>query len=88
MYSHRPRAALDVTDPEPLPPDHPLWGAPGLFLTPHVAGTGQPQHDPCLRRGRHPDRAVPHGPASGQPRSLSARGDRAPRVGAAQRLSS
>ncbi|WP_281260879.1 NAD(P)-dependent oxidoreductase [Nocardia nova] len=40
LYSHRLRAALDVTDPEPLPPDHPLWGAPGLFLTPHVAGTG------------------------------------------------
>ena len=31
-------AALDVTDPEPLPPDHPLWDAPGLFLTPHVSG--------------------------------------------------
>lgn len=39
LYSQRLRAALDVTDPEPLPPDHPLWGAPGLFLTPHVAGT-------------------------------------------------
>ncbi len=32
------RAALDVTDPEPLPADHPLWEAPGLLLTPHVAG--------------------------------------------------
>jgi phosphoglycerate dehydrogenase-like enzyme len=32
-------AALDVTDPEPLPPDHPLWDAPGLLLTPHVAGS-------------------------------------------------
>jgi phosphoglycerate dehydrogenase-like enzyme len=31
-------AALDVTDPEPLPPGHPLWSAPGLILTPHVAG--------------------------------------------------
>lgn len=31
-------AALDVTDPEPLPADHPLWDAPGLLLTPHVAG--------------------------------------------------
>lgn len=31
-------AALDVTDPEPLPVDHPLWDAPGLLLTPHVAG--------------------------------------------------
>ena len=34
----RLRAALDVTDPEPLPPGHPLWSAPGLLLTPHVAG--------------------------------------------------
>ncbi|GGK50810.1 dehydrogenase [Planomonospora parontospora subsp. parontospora] len=32
-------AALDVTDPEPLPPGHPLWTAPGVFLTPHVAGS-------------------------------------------------
>ena len=34
----RIRAALDVTDPEPLPPDHPLWQAPNLLITPHVAG--------------------------------------------------
>jgi phosphoglycerate dehydrogenase-like enzyme len=32
------RAALDVTDPEPLPADHPLWRAPNLLITPHVAG--------------------------------------------------
>ncbi|GGS58519.1 dehydrogenase [Planobispora rosea] len=32
-------AALDVTDPEPLPRDHPLWTAPGVFITPHVAGS-------------------------------------------------
>jgi phosphoglycerate dehydrogenase-like enzyme len=31
-------AALDVTDPEPLPDGHPLWQAPGLLLTPHVGG--------------------------------------------------
>ena len=31
-------AALDVTDPEPLPADHPLWDAPGALVTPHVAG--------------------------------------------------
>ncbi len=30
--------ALDVTDPEPLPPDHPLWTAPGVLVTPHVGG--------------------------------------------------
>jgi phosphoglycerate dehydrogenase-like enzyme len=35
----RLRAALDVTDPEPLPPGHPLWSLPGVFLTPHVAGS-------------------------------------------------
>ena len=34
----RIRAALDVTDPEPLPPGHPLWSAPNLLLTPHIAG--------------------------------------------------
>lgn len=34
----RIRAALDVTDPEPLPPDHPLWSAPGVIITPHIAG--------------------------------------------------
>ena len=31
-------AALDVTDPEPLPKDHPLWDMPQVFLTPHVSG--------------------------------------------------
>lgn len=34
----RVRAALDVTDPEPLPADHPLWSAPGVFFTPHIGG--------------------------------------------------
>lgn len=38
LSAGRLRAALDVTDPEPLPPDHPLWSAPGLILTPHVGG--------------------------------------------------
>lgn len=36
--SGRIRAALDVTDPEPLPRDHPLWGTPGVIITPHVGG--------------------------------------------------
>lgn len=30
-------AALDVTDPEPLPQDHPLWNSPNVFITPHIA---------------------------------------------------
>ena len=34
----RIRAALDVTDPEPLPPDHPLWHQPGVLISPHVGG--------------------------------------------------
>lgn len=38
LRSGRLRAALDVTDPEPLPDSHPLWDAPGLLLTPHVGG--------------------------------------------------
>ena len=39
LTSGRLRAALDVTKPEPLPQGHPLWSAPGLLLTPHVAGS-------------------------------------------------
>jgi len=35
----RLRAALDVVDPEPLPPGHPLWTVPGLLLTPHIGGS-------------------------------------------------
>jgi phosphoglycerate dehydrogenase-like enzyme len=38
LAARRLRAFLDVTDPEPLPPDHPLWDAPNLLLTPHVGG--------------------------------------------------
>jgi phosphoglycerate dehydrogenase-like enzyme len=33
------RAAIDVTDPEPLPDDHPLWSASNVIITPHVAGS-------------------------------------------------
>ena len=39
LRSGRLRAAVDVTEPEPLPTDHPLWRAPGLLLTPHVGGS-------------------------------------------------
>ncbi|KRE97217.1 hypothetical protein ASG76_00325 [Nocardioides sp. Soil774] len=37
-HAGRLRFALDVTDPEPLPDDHPLWSAPDVLVTPHVAG--------------------------------------------------
>ena len=37
----RLRAALDVTDPEPLPPEHPLWRVPGVLISPHVGGDTQ-----------------------------------------------
>jgi phosphoglycerate dehydrogenase-like enzyme len=39
VASGRLGAALDVTDPEPLPPRHPLWALPGVFITPHVAAS-------------------------------------------------
>ena len=38
MSTGRLNAALDVTDPEPLPADHPLWTMPNVLLTPHVGG--------------------------------------------------
>jgi phosphoglycerate dehydrogenase-like enzyme len=39
LRSGRIRAALDVTDPEPLPDGHPLWSCPNLLITPHVGGS-------------------------------------------------
>jgi phosphoglycerate dehydrogenase-like enzyme len=45
LNAGRIRAALDVTDPEPLPDGHPLWRCPNLLLTPHVAGSS-PQFAP------------------------------------------
>lgn len=43
-------AYLDVTNPEPLPPDHPLWEAPNCHITPHTAGG---HHDEFERLARH-----------------------------------
>ena len=40
-------AYLDVTDPEPLPPDNPLWTAPNCFITPHTAG-GRSDQDEAI----------------------------------------
>jgi phosphoglycerate dehydrogenase-like enzyme len=38
LRAGRVSAALDVTEPEPLPADHPLWRAPNVLITPHIAG--------------------------------------------------
>jgi len=47
--SGRLSAFLDVTDPEPLPVDHPLWGVPGVQITPHVGGGTHGWHDRGMR---------------------------------------
>ena len=49
LNAGRIRAALDVTDPEPLPEGHPLWRCPNLLITPHVAGS-TPQFSPRALR--------------------------------------
>jgi phosphoglycerate dehydrogenase-like enzyme len=38
LRDERVRAVLDVVEPEPLPPEHPLWHAPGVLISPHSAG--------------------------------------------------
>lgn len=42
-------AGLDVTDPEPLPQDHPLWKAPNVIITPHVANDSDLGYDAQLK---------------------------------------
>ncbi len=49
LNSGRLRAALDVTDPEPLPSGHPLWSAPGLLVSPHVGGVSRAFRPRALR---------------------------------------
>ena len=49
LQQGRIRAALDVTEPEPLPEGHPLWNCPNLLLTPHV-GASTPQFAPRALR--------------------------------------
>ncbi len=49
LNSGRIRAALDVTDPEPLPEGHPLWSCPNLLITPHIGGS-TPQFTPRALR--------------------------------------
>ncbi len=45
----RLRAALDVTDPEPLPEDHPLWTLPGVIIVPHVGGASSAMRPRSIR---------------------------------------
>jgi phosphoglycerate dehydrogenase-like enzyme len=47
---HVAGAYLDVMDPEPLPPAHPLWSAPNCFLTCHIAGGTRDQDDKLVRQ--------------------------------------
>lgn len=64
----RLRAALDVTDPEPLPVEHPLWSCPGTIITPHVGGDSSAmlprmsalieRQIAALREGRAPENLV------------------------------
>jgi phosphoglycerate dehydrogenase-like enzyme len=64
----RIRAALDVTDPEPLPADHPLWREPNALVTPHVGGASSAmtprvvalikRQIDALRAGREPENVV------------------------------
>jgi phosphoglycerate dehydrogenase-like enzyme len=65
---HLSAALLDVTSPEPLPPEHPLWSAPNCVITPHSAGGHGEEHDRLvdhllanlarLDRGESPDDRV------------------------------
>jgi len=45
LHAGRIRAAVDVTEPEPLPDGHPLWSCHNLLITPHIAGSS-PQFGP------------------------------------------
>ncbi len=42
LEAGRIAAVLDVAEPEPLPPDHPLWTLPGCYISPHIAGATKP----------------------------------------------
>ncbi|MFI0814178.1 2-hydroxyacid dehydrogenase [Streptomyces sp. NPDC021098] len=63
VESGRLRAALDVTDPEPLPAGHPLWHAPGVLITPHVGGPSSA----FLPRAKRLVRGQLHRFAAGEP---------------------
>jgi phosphoglycerate dehydrogenase-like enzyme len=63
LTAGRLRAGLDVTDPEPLPADHPLWQAPGVLISPHVGGASTA----FLPRGKRMLRAQLGRWAAGEP---------------------
>ena len=48
---HLGGAGVDVSDPEPLPPDDPLWDCPNLIVSPHFAGSGSPRSIARLAEG-------------------------------------
>lgn len=68
LQSGRLRAAVDVTDPEPLPADHPLWSCENALISPHVGGASSamvPRMARLIRRqiahlqsGEHPENIV------------------------------
>ncbi|CAM3008083.1 NAD(P)-dependent oxidoreductase [Prescottella defluvii] len=64
----RIHAILDVTDPEPLPADHPLWGAPGVVVTPHAAGITDDVLDRCWSAVARKVAAYADGTLTGEPR--------------------
>jgi len=50
ISGHLAAACLDVTEPEPLPPDHPLWSTPNCYITPHSSGG---HHNEAMRLTKH-----------------------------------
>jgi phosphoglycerate dehydrogenase-like enzyme len=64
-------AFLDVTEPEPLPPGHPLWQSPGVFITPHIGSFTADNQERCFQvvrenlttwiNGGEPKNRVEHG---------------------------
>ena len=49
LHAGRIHAVVDVTDPEPLPIGHPLWSAPNVLITPHIAGSSPGMMDRVMR---------------------------------------
>jgi phosphoglycerate dehydrogenase-like enzyme len=67
----RIRAALDVTDPEPLPADHPLWSLEGVIIAPHVGGATDSMPPRIARLVR---RQIDHLLAGEEPENVVLRG--------------